>query len=412
MKNRHLPSLIRTAFVGLFLLVSSFFTIAGNPGDKGLTRNNDPLYRQKVNQTTGVISAMDVLKAQQQAEQMRTKSTSRLNLNWAPLGPTNIAGTVWSAIFDKRDTTGLTIFAGAPNGGLWRSANLGLTWHPIGTPDGNIPRVSCISQSKSGVLYAGTGQVFKGSIEDGNGLYRSTDGLNFSLVPGTAFNPNWMGIAQLASDPRNERMYVATVGGISYSDNGTDWTMVLPGYANDVSVGSDGTVLAVVDDSVYVAKAGAIDNFVLLSTGDSAKLPNTGIGWIRVAIAPSNPLVMYASICTVSGYMKGIYGSIDGGTSWTLIFPANSSFEPYGGYGLTNNVITVVPNNPDQLFIGSKKMWSGTRVPGAVYFDWEVVSDGSIPSSEVTFAPNFHHQYSFQPNIAATCFYLLTEVSA
>jgi len=397
MKNRHLLSLLRTAFIGLFLLVLATLTFAGNPVDKGNTRNDDPYYRLKANQTTGIISATDVLKAQQQLEQTRLKSASRLNMNWEPFGPTNIAGPIWSAIFDSRDATGSTIYAGAPNGGIWRSTTLGLTWHSIGTPDGNIPRVSCMAQSKSGVFYAGTGQVYKGRYDNGNGLYRSTDGINFSIVPGTTFNAHWLGIAQLAADPRNERMYVATIGGIYYSDNGTDWTTALPGYANDVSVGSDGTVLAVVDDSVYMAKSGDINNWTLLSTGDPLKLPNTGVGWVRVAIAPSNPQVMYASVCMLSGYMKGIYGSTDGGTTWDVIFPANNSLEPFGVDGFKYNVIAVTPNNPDQVFIGSKMMWVGKRVAGETYFDWEVVSSGSITPSSVTYAPNYHHQYSFQP---------------
>lgn len=395
MKNRHLLSLLRTAFIGLFLLLLASVIFAGNPVDKGTKRNDDPFYRQKANQTTGVISASDVLKAQQQAEEMRTKSSSRLNLNWTPLGPTNIAGPIWSVIFDNRDATGSTIYAGAPNGGIWYSTTLGLTWHAVGTPDGNIPRVSCLGQSKSGVFYAGTGQVYNNSYDNGNGLFRSTDGMNFSLVPGTALNPDWLGIAQIAADPRNERMYVATVGGIFYSDNGTDWTGTLKGYANDVSVGSDGTVLAVVNDSVFVAKAGDLTNFVNVSTGDSTKLPNTKIGMVRVTVAPSNPLVMYASLTLPTGFMKGVYFSQDGGDTWTLIFPPSASYEPYGVNGLIYNAIAVVPNNPGEVFIGSKKMWMGKQVTGQNYYDWEVVSDGSIPPSDVTFAPNYHHQYSF-----------------
>jgi len=406
MKNRHLPSLFQTTLVGLFLLLLASLTQAGNPLDKGNARNNDPFYRLKVNQVTGIVSASDVLKSQQEAEQIRTKSVSTLNLNWVPLGPENVAGPIWSAIIDNRDAKGETIFAGAPNGGIWYSPNLGLTWHAIQTADGNIPRVSCLGQSKSGVFYAGTGQVFKNSYNIGNGLYRSTDGSNFILVPGTAFNPHWLGIAQLASDPRNERMYAATIGGVYYSDNGTDWTTALPGFANDVSVGSDGTVLAVVDGSVYVATGGNLSNFVLLSTGDSTKLPNTNVGMVRVAIAPSNPKVMYASICNdsttvgslwVKGYMKGVYGSVDGGNTWNVIFPASKSFEPYGINAFVNNAIAVPPDNPDLVFIGSKKMWTGKRVTGQTYFDWEVVSDGSISPSDVTFAPNYHHQYSFMP---------------
>lgn len=397
MKNRHLLTLLRTAFAGLFLLVLASVSMAGISAGSGITRPDDPKNQKRANQITGVVSAADVMKAQQQAEELRTKSASRLNLNWSPMGPANMAGAIWSAIFDSRDGTGSTIYAGAPFGGLWQSSNLGLTWHALPTPEGNIPRVSCIAQSKSGVFYVGTGQVYNGSYTFGNGLYRSTDGVNFALVPGTSFNPHWQGIAQLAADPRNERMFAATIGGLYYSDNGLDWTTCLPGFANDVSVGSDGTVLTVVDNKVYCATGGDLNNFVLMSTGDATKLPNTGVTMTRIAIAPSNPLVMYASLLKDLGYMKGVYGSEDGGQTWKLIFPASTSFEPYGVNGFYNNAIAVVPNNPNVLFIGSKKMWMGQKVTGQQYYDWEVVSDGSITPADPSFAPNFHHQYSFQP---------------
>lgn len=346
MKNRHLHSLLRTVFVGFFLFIISSVTFPGNPGDQGRKRTDDPFYRRKANQTTGVISANDVLKSQQQAEQLKLKSGSRLNLNWTPMGPTNMAGPVWSSIFDNRDATGATIYAGAADGGVWRSTNLGLTWHSLGISDGNVARVSSLAQTKGGVIFAGTGQVFSNSYNFGNGLYRSVDGNIFEPVPGTAFNPHWLGIAQLAGDPRNERMYAATIGGIYFSDNGTDWTTAFPGYASDVSVGSDGTILAVVDDSVYIARGGDVTNFVLLSTGDSLKLPTQLVGWTRVAIAPSNDSVMYAAVGLISGFMLGIYRSVDYGNTWNIIFPSNLTYEPYGANGIYANPITVFPDNP------------------------------------------------------------------
>ena len=400
MKNRHLPSLLRTTSAGILFLLISSLVLAGNPGDKGRIRTDDPFYRLKANQKTGVISESDVLKSQQQAEQLRLKSGSRLNLNWTPMGPTNMAGPVCSAIFDSRDTSGSTIYAGAADGGVWRSTNLGLTWHSLGVSDGNVPRVSCLAQSKGGVIFAGTGQVYSIGYNPGNGLYRSVDGNIFEPVPGTAFNPHWLGIAQLAADPRNERMYVATTGGIYYSDNGTDWTTAFEGYATDVCVGNDGTVLAVVGDSVYIARGGDLSTFVLLSTGDSLKLPNKQIGWARVAIAPSNPSVMYAAIGQSglqAGYMKGVYCSGDAGNTWNIIFPSNTTYEPYGVNGFYYNPITVFPDNPDQLLIGSKMMWWGTKVTGQQFFNWELVSNGSTTTSNASYAPNYHHQYSFRP---------------
>jgi hypothetical protein len=400
MKNRHLHSLLRTTFAGFLWLLISTLIFAGTPGDKGRTRAYDPFYRLKANQKTGIISADDVLKSQKQAAQLGLKSGSRLNMDWSPMGPTNMGGPVFSAIFDNRDATGSTIYAGGADGGVWRSTNLGLTWHSLGSSDGNVLRVSCMAQSKGGVIFAGTGQVYSTGYNYGNGLYYSTDGNVFNLVPGTALNAHWLGIAQLASDPRNERMYAATIGGIYYSDNGTDWTTAYAGYATDVCVGNDGTVLAVVGDSVYIARGGDISNFVLLSTGDSLKLPNNKVGWARVAIAPSNPSIMYAAIGQSglqAGYMEGIYGSEDGGNTWNIIFPANSTYEPYGANGFYYNPITVFPDNPEQILIGSKMMWMGKKVSGEQYYDWELVSNGSTTTSDANYAPNYHHQYSFQP---------------
>jgi len=126
-----------------------------------------------------------VLKAQQQAEQMRIKSSSRLNLNWSPLGPTNIAGPVWSAIFDNRDATGSTIYAGAPDGGIWYSATLGLTWHANRTPDGNIPRVSCMAQTKKAVCSMPAPDKFykNSNMIMQTGFTLPPMGFNFTLVP-------------------------------------------------------------------------------------------------------------------------------------------------------------------------------------------------------------------------------------
>jgi hypothetical protein len=397
MKNRHLLTLLRTTFAGLFLLVLATVSFATQKDGIGITRPDDPDLMKRANQVTGIVSPDHVMKAQLQAEELRTKSASPLNLNWTQIGPANMSGSVWAAIYDSRDNTGSTIYAGAPYGGLFKSTNLGLTWNALPTATALIPRVSCMAQSKSGVFFVGTGQVYRGGYTPGNGLFTSTDGINFSVVPGTSFNPHWLGIAMLASDPRNERMYAATIGGLYYSDNGTDWTTAIAGLANDVCVGSDGTVIAVIDDSVYVAPQGDLANMTLVSTGQAGKLPNTGVFWARVAIAPSNPKVMYASLLKELGYMKGIYCSEDGGLTWQLVFPSSPSFEPYGIYGFVDNAIAVTPDNPGVLFIGSKKMWMGQKVSGQQYFDWEIVSDGSINPAEPSYAPNYHHSYSFQP---------------
>ena len=195
-----------------------------------------------------------------------------------------------------------------------------------------------MTQNSNGTLYVGKGEF---ACEEGEfmgtGIYRSTDGMNFSVIPGTQplFNDplsNWAYIVKMANDPNSGRLFAATNNGIKYSDNGDTWTDLMLGTAIDVVVGANGTVVFVVDNHVYVAAGGDLSNPVDVSTGDADKLPLDDAGWTDLAISPSDPNVMYASIAKESDdFLLGVYSSEDGGTTWSLIFPPNPTFDPFRG---------------------------------------------------------------------------------
>ncbi len=400
MKNRLLPFSLITAFAGLFFLIFSVQLMAGQPGNPDLGKYKGTRWESvRANQYTGVVNPQDVLNARLQFEALQTKSTAgAMNLNWISAGPDNYPGLVWSCIFDNTDQSCVTLIAGAATGGIWKSINLGLTWSQMAVENNIVPKVSSLVQAANGTIYAATGVTTCKSIKfNGNGIYVSQNGSAFAVIPATQNNPDFNGVTKLAISPSG-RVFAATSGGLYYSDNGTDWTKAKSGYAMDVCVGSDGTVIAAVGDSGYLAPAGNLDGWVTITTGQTNSLPNSGIGWMVFAIAPSDVNVMYASLVKPDGLLKNIYLSTDKGLTWSIIFPSNTSFEPFAGSGCYANTIAVYPNDPYKLYLGGVNMWYGRRILATGFYNWEQVSFGNRQSLFPFYAPSYHHSYVFRPN--------------
>jgi hypothetical protein len=392
MKNRLLPSGFLAAFLGFSCILFTVRSMAGLPdSEHQRTRNHHRTWTSKV-------APDDVIKVQQQIKQSGYKAALGLGLDWMPMGPDNVAGAARTVLFDNRDNTVSTIYTGGTSGGVWRSQNLGLTWHKMNTNTQEVLRVSSLVQTSGGTIYAGTGVSYCHEVgEVGSGVYRSTDGENFTVIPETSLDVDWITVSRLVIDPRNERIFAAAWGGLFYSDNGDNWTKVLSGYANDVEVGSDGTVLAVIDDSVYIARGGDLASLQLLSTGDSLMLPNTGVGWVQTAIAPSDPNIMYVTVARSDYFLMNVYRSSDKGNTWHVIFPNNPSFEPFAGDGCYANTLTVYPNDPDQVLLGGLNLWHGKKYDENGYFYWEMLSSEFANKESPYYLPSFHHDYVFRP---------------
>ena len=401
MKNRLLPFGFFVLFLGFFFLLFSNSAIASNPDNNTPDQTSDKRMHQiRSNQATGLINPTDVLAARHQLGLMQQKSATALGLNWMPVGPTNYAGRSRVVLFDNQDAAGLTMYTGGVTGGVYKSTNKGLTWHALNTESSEVLRVSAMTQTANGTLYVGTGEYYCGGIDFmGTGLYRSADGMNFTVIPGTQpilNDPwsNWTAIVKMANDPNSGRLFAATNNGIKYSDNGDTWTDLMLGTAIDVVVGANGTVVFVVDNHVYVAAGGDLSNPVDVTTGDADKLPLDNAGWTDLAISPSDPNVMYASIAKESDdFLLGVYSSEDGGTTWSLIFPPNPSFDPFRGNGCFANTIEVFPEDPYMVLLGGNAGWLGKKYQATGYYDWQQVSSGFF-----SIVPPFHHDYAFRPN--------------
>jgi hypothetical protein len=357
------------------------------------------LSQMRNNQVSGNLNPADVLKAREQSDNLR--GASAIGLNWSEVGPDNFGGRTRSLIIDNRDQTGKTIFAGSVAGGVWKSTTEGLTWTQIST-GGLVLNVSTMSQAPNGDIYVGTGENFSTGRYNkfdgfiGQGIFKSTDGNNFSRLnstnPGTFNNPvaEWAFVNKVAAG--DNKVIAATNNGLKYSsDGGQTWTMAkadgveLTGLGTEAKISTDGAIAAVVDYQLYVSVNGAADGFKLRSTGTgNDSLPNTGIKRIEVAFAPSDPSVLYAVLVAdgtqtafKENQMRGVFVSKDKGVTWRMIGPGGSNiFNVFGNAGGTSFrgeyavALTVDPANPDRVLLGGVNVWTGLKMQEDGFYNW------------------------------------------
>lgn len=396
---------------GILLIFSLNYLIAnpntGNNPTAGRLTDEAYLHMLRSNQHTGKVDQAHVLEAANQVNRM-VSFKNQTNLTWTPLGPDNFGGKTKGIIYDSRDAQKITLFAGSTGGGIWKTVNEGVTWQPVSNQNLNV---SCMVQAPNGDIYVGTGDGFGSHLLTGlvdmnyttglmgSGIWKSTNGTNFVQLAATVpqLNDNnaaWAFINELAVNSSGH-IFAATNAGLRYStDGGATWQMAkdnasneLSQNATDVQAGSDGTLMASVDNKLYVSKNGNPQAFVLRSTAEATTLPVADVNRLELAIAPSNPNIMYASLINAFGVQLGIYRSADKGDSWSVILPATTSVNPYNQRGLYNNHITVFPNDPDRIILGGVNLWQGRRVLETGLYAWDVKSS----SGGSLFSPLYVH---------------------
>jgi photosystem II stability/assembly factor-like uncharacterized protein len=284
------------------------------------------------------------------------------------------------------------------NGGVWKSDDYGRTWIPIFDHEStqSIGAIA-VAPSNPNVVYAGSGEgLHRPDLSVGNGIYKSTDAgktwTHLGLRDGFQ-------IPALAIDPRDPNKIFAAVLGHPYgpneerglfksTDGGQTWQKAI--YkdentgANDVEI--DPSNPDVVYASMWEAREGPWeDNNGVNGTGGGLfKSTDGGNTWhpltnglpkdlsqINVAIAPSDPRRLYATIAIAFGPLA-FYRSDDAGESWSKTTDDPRPSGRIGGGDLA--VPKVDSKNPDIVYCASTvtmrstdggKTWSGFRgAPG------------------------------------------------
>jgi len=377
---------------------------------------------------TGKISDKDLLKARESVLSFiaQNKSKAALGIDWYEMGPDNVGGRTRAILIDKNNTD--RIYAGGVAGGLWVSNTGGNTWNRVESIEDNVS-VSCIAQSPSGVIYVGTGEglaqpngINFNSGQIGTGMYKSTDGITFisiaSTIPSYSAsgldNIEWSTINRIACMPNSERVYVAYSNGLKYSDDqGVTWNyaknivgtnlITLIGRGTDIKIGSNGLIIYTQyvgnNGRLYISPTGDPNAFVNKTTG--GVLPSflpSNMGRIEVAVAPSNPNVLYASAAAVNGTLYNIYQSKDAGNSWSIICPGgNINVDIFRDQGWYDNVIAVYPNNSGHILVGGIDMWEGIEGAANQPFSWTRKTLWQIDPSSIFYVHADHHAYVFHP---------------
>jgi len=393
MKNRFL----RFTFIVLLSgLTSVIFALSVNDNDGSSTDKTNKMtfadYFTKVrsNQHTGSLSLRDVLQARLESQAMRNNKSATSNYNWTSMGPNNMGGPTKAIIFDNRDASGNTLFAGSTTGGLWTSTNYGNIWEKVETDV--VLNVSTICQASDGTIYVGTGVSLEPSADKiaegstiGKGIFKSTSGNTFQLMPGTAPSGDdvlgeWAFIQKIAVTSAG-KLFAATNTGLMYFD-GNGWSYALSdgvelkGKSCDV-VFLDGTTVAAVGGNTYIS-TGGFSEFVLRSGDDETMLPTGSFGNIKYAISQANTNYIYASYVSVEGALYNVYVSTDKGVTWRVVYPGGSSINDiFNGQGLRNNSVAVQPDDEKTVYIGAYNVYKGYEAQPTGYYSWQQITNGN-----------------------------------
>ncbi|HUK16631.1 MAG TPA: hypothetical protein VLW65_09455 [Bryobacteraceae bacterium] len=273
-------------------------------------------------------------------------------------------------------------YAGAASGGVWKTTDSGATWAPVfDAQDAQAIGALAVSTSNHNIVWAGTGEAWAIRDSDmmGDGIYKSTDagqtwqnmGLKETGRIGRIIvhpsNPNivYACAAGRLTGPQEER------GVFKTTDGGATWQRVL--FVNP-NTGCSGLSMDSHDPDTLIAGTWEVvmHSWGMFSGGPGSTvqishdggttwkrieghgLPDSPVGKIDVAIAPSNSRRVYALIQTAG--QGSVWRSDDGGENWT-----NGSWQRAligrAGYYIR---LAVSPSNPDEVYVADSSFWHST----------------------------------------------------
>jgi photosystem II stability/assembly factor-like uncharacterized protein len=410
--------------------LGAMFDTAAEPGDEML------------GQRGGVIPTGAWQRADAQAQQIEASTAKSdpglARATWALKGPTNIGGRVLDVVVDplRRDS----IYAATASGGVWHSTDGGKRFASA-WPTKMTQAVGALAISKTGVLWAGTGEAGPGGgsiTYGGSGVYRSADSGKHWTAMGLNGSER---IGRIVIDPRNESTVWVAANGPLYSgggvrglykttDAGKHWKLVLKPEtptAGAVDIALD----PVRPDHVFTTMWDRIrypDRRQYTGMGSGAFTSKDGgktwtriggptlaanpeLGRLGIAVAPSNPNRVYILASTEAGLTAGMYRSDDSGATFS---PGIDTPLVTGGfvYAWWFGRVYVDPKNPDHVFATGVNMSESTdgglsfdsspglhadqhgmawdpKVPGRVY----VGNDGGVYRSDNNGASFKHGEY-------------------
>ena len=240
----------------------------------------------------------------------------------------------------------MVYYIGASSGGIFKSEDGGLNWFPV-FDDHQVQSIGAlaIAPSAHNIVWAGTGEAFiRSNVSIGNGVYKSVDAGKSWKHMGLDKTGR---IGRIVIHPQNPDIVYAGALGHCYgpqqergvyksTDGGKTWKRVL--FADE----NTGCFEIVMDPSnpdllfagmwpvtikTYTRESGGPKGGIYRSTdgGETWKhlqgkgLPELPVGKVGLAIAYSNPSIVYALIETGAPNRGVLWKSEDSGDNWKCV---------------------------------------------------------------------------------------------
>ena len=338
----------------------------------------------------------------------------------APVPPDMLAGLTWrnvgpfrggriSAASGAIGVVG-TFYVGTPAGGVWKTTSGGSTWFPVFDQVTSVSSIGAVAVAPSSpnTVYVGTGdQVTGGVANEGDGLYKTTDGgahwTHLGLdstrhIPAILVDSRDANVLLVAA--KGDRHAKSGARGVFRSnDGGATFTRTL--YVND----STGAMMlaAAIDrpDVVYAATAvqyaappaasGISPRFTPSRPGASSggglwKSMDGGITWTPLMgrlprITGRTGIAVAAGTDARRVYVitpEGLYRSDDGGGSWKQMDKDDRRIR--SGQGGYNTGVFVDPDNADVVYTFNTAAYKSTD-GGKSFTGWKGAPGGDDPQA-------------------------------
>jgi photosystem II stability/assembly factor-like uncharacterized protein len=298
-------------------------------------------------------------------------------MRWRPIGPSNMSGRVTDV--EGEPSPSKTFYVAAASGGIWKTTNNGVTFRPIFQNERVVSMGDmAIAPSAPNQVWAGTGEEdSRNSISPGGGVYKSMDGgLTWTLMglEGSEHvgriqvhptNPDIVWVAALGAHWRTnpERgLYKTTDGGETWRQ--VNFVSDRAGFVDVKLHPRDPDILFATSweriRGPYFLQSGGPGSALWKSTDggetwekvEGGGLPETELGKMNVAFAPSSPMIMYLMVEAAApedsdeNNLNGLYRSADGGETWERMNTYNSRPFYY-------SEVEVDPRDPNRVYFSS-----------------------------------------------------------
>jgi photosystem II stability/assembly factor-like uncharacterized protein len=276
---------------------------------------------------------------------------------WHRMGPMNINGRVKTLAIHP--TNGEILYAGAANGGIWKTTTGGSHWTHLWKFEETMAiGAMAIAPSEPNTIYVATGEYTPnyGPSFPGIGLFKSTNGgSHWTNVAGVAkLSPYCSGMAVHPTDA--DILYISTSDGVYKSTNGgSDFNRVLTGACSDVILDPNAPETLYAgrrNDGVYKSiDGGGIWNLISGTTKIfflSFTMPvGNNAGWIKLAMGRNGAGGTQCLLAKMGQRGEHLMQTFDGFTSWI----SRGTVQPVD-YNEWCTLVAIHPQDESWLYAG------------------------------------------------------------